>query len=102
MMLIPPESDGGDRIVDLAELVGRKVVLDTEGPLIYLGTLERVTREGFWLERADIRDRNEGHDTKEEYICAAQKLGIRENRQRIFVFANVVVSISALDDVIGT
>lgn len=97
-----PASNGGDRSKELAELVGRKVVLDTSGPLIYLGTLERITSEGFWLAAADIRDRNEGHDTKEEYICEAQKLGIRENRRRIFVFAQVVVSISALDDVIGT
>lgn len=102
MTVIPLEPGGGNGPSELAALVGRKVVLDTAGPLIYLGTLERVTREGFWLERADIRDRNEGHDTKEEYICAAQKLGIRENRRRIFVFAGVVVSLSALDDVIGT
>ena len=29
------------------EFVGQTVVLDTAGPLVYLGTLEGVTDEGF-------------------------------------------------------
>ncbi len=82
-------------------LVGRNVVLDTAGPITYLGRLVEIRPEGFWLADADIRDRSEGHHTKEQYICEVRLQGIRANRRRVFVFAHVVISVSALDDVIA-
>lgn len=81
--------------------MGRVVVLDTAGPITYLGTLQEIRPDGFWLEDADIRDGAEGHDTKEQYICKARNRGIRANRGRIFVFAHVVISISELDDIVA-
>ncbi|HVP11360.1 MAG TPA: hypothetical protein VMV94_09275 [Phycisphaerae bacterium] len=87
--------------LSITELIGKEVVLDTAGPVTYLGTLKAVCEEGFWLENADYRDRVEGHATKERYICEARERGIRPNRQRLFVFAHVVISISSLEDVIG-
>jgi hypothetical protein len=94
---VPPAAASTE---DVRGLLGRRVVLDTAGPLTYLGTLVGVRPDGFWLEGADIRDRNEGHVTKERYIFEAREEGIRANRRRIFVFTHVVVSMSALDDVI--
>lgn len=84
----------------LARFIGRDVVLDTTGPTTYLGTLREICADGFWLEDADIRDRTEGHVTKERYVCEARKLGINVNRKRIFVFREIVNSCSALEDVI--
>ncbi|MFH1416927.1 MAG: hypothetical protein ABII12_01385 [Planctomycetota bacterium] len=84
----------------LSELIGRQVVLDTAGTVTYLGTLTEVCPDGFWLENADFRDRVEGTVTKERYVCEARERGFRPNRDRIFVFRHVVVSISALDDVV--
>jgi hypothetical protein len=75
------------------------VVLDSAGPITWVGTLVDIRPDGFWLESADLRDQTEGHDTKEAYICEARTHGIRPNRRRIFVFSNVVVSISALEDI---
>jgi len=86
----------------IEELVGFEVVLDTAGPVTYLGTLSEVCPDGFWLTDADIRDRTEGHVSKERYICEAKDGGIRANRRRIFVFRDVVLSCSALDDVVIT
>ena len=82
------------------EVVGRKVILDTAGPITFLGTLVELRPDGLWLEEADIRDRNEGHVSKERYACEAKLSGIRANRQRIFVAMSVVISASALDDVV--
>ena len=84
----------------IEELVGFDVVLDTAGPVTYLGTLTEICPDGFWLTDADIRDRTEGHVSKERYVCEAKDNGIRANRRRIFVFRDVVVSCSALDDVV--
>ncbi len=84
----------------LEALVGRRIVVDTAGPVTFLGTLAEVRHDGLWLEDADLRDRSEGHDTKESYICAAIMDGIRANRRRIFVKDHVVISVSCLDDVV--
>ena len=77
-------------------MIGRKVILDTAGPIMFLGTLVELKKDGVWLERADIRDRNEGHVSKERYACEARENGIRANRRRIFVGMNVIISASAL------
>lgn len=82
-------------------LIGRQVVMDTAESITFLGTLREIDAEGFWLENADIRDRNEGHQTKEHYVCEARMNGIRPNRQKIYVFARRVISISALEDVVA-
>lgn len=84
----------------LSGLVGRTVVLDTAGSIIFLGTLLESRPDGFWLETADLRDKAEGHVSKERYICEAKENGVVSNRRRLFVFRHIVVSISALEDVV--
>jgi hypothetical protein len=84
----------------IQSFIGRFVVLDTAGPTVYLGRLVEIAHDGFILEDADIRDRDEGHVSKEKYVCDAKTHGIQPNRHRIFVFRGVVISVSLLDDVI--
>lgn len=84
----------------LREFIGKAVVLDTEGPIVYLGILREIKPDGFWLEGVDLRDGREGHVSKERYICEAREHGIKPNRSRVFVFSRVVISASALDDVV--
>jgi len=90
-----------DAAHSLDSLIGRQVVLDTAGTVVYLGTLEEVRPDGFWLREADLSDRREGHATKELYIHDARRAGINPNRRRVFVFSHIVNSISALDDVVA-
>lgn len=91
----PPSLDG---------LLGRRVVLDTAGPLIYLGLLEHHDDRGYWLRDADVHDRNDGHSTKEMYVNQAHELektgAVNINRRRVFVERHAIMSISALDDVV--
>ena len=86
--------------MELTHLIGNRVVLDTDGSILYLGTLEALTSEGFWLTEADVHDRGEGHMNKELYVIEAKKQGICANRQRVLVMRSVVMSISALDDIV--
>lgn len=86
---------------NLETLVGCEVVLDTAGPLVYLGRLTSVTESGFWLEQADLHNVDEGHATREQYIAESARDGIRVNRGRVFVLRNTVASISALADVVA-
>ncbi|MHC4445382.1 MAG: hypothetical protein ACYTF1_07795 [Planctomycetota bacterium] len=83
----------------LDELVGCEVVLDSAGPMVYLGRLASYDAEGFSLENADVHSRAEGHAPREQYIAESRRHGIRPNRARVYVFRHTVISISALSDV---
>ena len=82
-------------------LIGRQVVLDTAGSVIFLGTLRSVEPDGFWLDEADVHDCDDGHATKELYVCEAQQYGVRANRKSLFVYRSAVISFSGLADVVG-
>jgi len=76
------------------------VVLDTGGPIVYLGTLTHVDEAGFVLENADVHDTRDGHAIKEVYINGVSIHGISPNRRRVLVMPSAVMSISKLDDVV--
>lgn len=84
----------------LAPLVGKDVVLDTRGPLVYLGRLEGADGYCFTLADVDVHDMQDGHTPKEKYILDARKFGIKKNRTRVLVRRDEVVSLSLLEDVI--
>jgi hypothetical protein len=96
-------AEGTDNSLD--RFVGHCVVLDTQGPLVYLGLLESYDERGYWLLQADVHDRSEGHSTNEKYIHDARVLeregGRVINRRRVFVERVAIVSISALEDVLA-
>ena len=91
--------------ISLDSYLNRRVVLDTQGPLTYIGLLEAYDDRGYWLAEADVHDRHDGHSTKEAYISQVrelEKVGSRNvNRRRVFVERHCVVSVSALDDVVA-
>jgi hypothetical protein len=84
--------------------VDQRVVLDTSGPMIYIGVLEAADERGYWLIDADVHDRSDGHSTKEEYVSESLDLArgdaVRINRKRVFVERHSVISVSALEDVV--
>jgi len=84
----------------LDDLIGCEVVLDTAGPIVYMGRLKSFNEYGFWLEDADLHNASEGHATREQYIAESARYGIRVNRRVIFVLRSAVYSISALSDVV--
>jgi len=85
---------------DLARLLDRTVVLDTAGPIVYLGVLKEVSEVGFWLEHADVHDCRDGHASKELYLIEARRDGVTPNRRRVFVMGSTVLSVSALDELV--
>lgn len=87
-------------IEDLQSLLDRTVVLDTAGPIVYLGVLKGVSAAGFWLEGVDVHDCREGHASKEVYLFESRRDGVTPNRLRVFVMASTVLSVSALDDLV--
>lgn len=82
------------------EFHGEMVVLDTGGPIVYLGRLQDVTDMGFILEDADVHDCRDGHATKETYVSEAGRTGVSVNRRKVIVMQSAVMSVSKLADVV--
>jgi hypothetical protein len=78
---------------------GKIVVLDTQGPLIYIGTLDQVTAPFVVLSEADVHDSNDSRATKDLYLVETRDLGVRTNRKRVLVTLAQIASISLLEDV---
>lgn len=83
----------------LESLLGHEIVMDTAGPIVYLGRLISCEQDGFWLEDADVHNGEDGHAPREQYIAESRRDGIRPNRKRVFVFRHTVISVSDLADV---
>ena len=82
------------------DLVGQVVVVDTDGPVVYLGRLVE-SGEGFLLlEDVDVHNVGDSTTSRERYIIEAKKLGVRANRKRARVSLERVVGVSRLEDVI--
>jgi len=88
-------------VLDLQSLIHHPVVLDTFGPVVYLGTLAEVTESGVWLTDADVHDCRDGHATRELYVLDAARDGISPNRKRVYVLRSGVASVSRLDEVVS-
>ena len=95
-------SPAGEPTLD--EFLNRRVVLDTAGPLVFIGQLEAWNDRGYWLANADVHDCTDGHASKEEYVSVARTMdeqNVRHvNRRRVFVERRTIVCVSALDDVV--
>lgn len=86
---------------NLDEMLGQLVVLDTNGPIFYLGRLIHVDDRVMVLADADLHNASEGHATREQYIAESARDGIRVNRRRVFVLRPAVYSVSLLEDVVA-
>ena len=80
-------------------LLGKIVVLDTQGPLIYIGMLSQVSGPFVVLVEADVHDSNDSRATKDLYLVETRDLGVRVNRKRVVVMLTQVASASLLEDV---
>lgn len=84
----------------MEDMLEKQVVLDTQTPIVYIGTLRDVNDSAFTLEEVDMHDCRDGHAQKEEYLAKSRDAGVTVNRRRIIVMKHFVVSISLLSDVV--
>lgn len=82
------------------ELVGELVVVDTDGPVLYLGRLAAVGEESLTLEDVDVHNLGDSATGRDKYVIEARRLGVRPNRRRAEVRLERVVGLSRLEDVL--
>jgi len=94
------DSDASKRLESLGDLVGERVVVDTDTTKLVVGTLEKAGAHFIALSDADVHDMRDSSVTSEVYTLEAYKYGVRANRRRVFVRTDRVVCVSRLGDVI--
>lgn len=85
---------------ELDSLVGQQVVLDVDGPFIYIGTLQAIDANSVTLVEADAHDLRETSTTTDQYLIDTRKHGIRVNRRRVVVLCRRIISVSPLEAVV--
>jgi hypothetical protein len=86
-------------MVMLAEMIGQKVVIDTRGTYVCLGTLTRMDDRFVELKDADIHDLRDTDTSRENYVAESQATGIKRNRRRALVVREEIIAIARLADV---
>lgn len=85
---------------ELVGCLGKAVVVDTNGTLIYIGTLARWGDHFVELRDADVHDLSRGLSTRDAYALAALKHGVQKNRRSVLIRKEAIRSLSPLEDVI--
>jgi len=93
-------SDKHKLSAEIAALVGKQIVVDTDSSYIYVGTLESAGEDYLALSNVDVHDTKDSKTTKEQYAHETRKLGSRSNRKLTYVRLTRVLSISKLDDIL--
>lgn len=83
----------------LEEFLNDKVVIDLKSPFVCLGTLSRIEAHFLELKGADLHDLRDTDTSRENYVAASVRTGIKRNRKKVVLFREDVVAISRLADV---
>ena len=81
---------------DKGELHGMTVVVDTHGPVLYVGRCDTETEQGIALLDADRHE--EGEVSKAAYLEKARKFGVFAKHRTLFVPRAEIASIRKLGD----
>ncbi len=84
----------------LQEYLNQDVVIDLRGPFVCLGTLAGVDELYLQLRDADFHDLRDTHSSRENYVIAVKKTGVKRNRKHVLVMRSEVVAIGRLKDVV--
>lgn len=81
-----------------AELHGITVVVETTGPLTYVGRYDSQDERGVLMLDVGVHDAAAGGGSRDEYVRKSAKFGIRTEHKRLVVPADQVVRITKLGD----
>ena len=79
--------------------IGQTVILDTQGPLLYIGTLEHASAGFLVLIDADVHHAGDSRSTREFYLAQAHDVGVHVNRARVLIARPQIASVSLLSAV---
>ncbi len=84
----------------IEEYIGQKVVIDLKSEYVCLGTLLRVDEHFLEIKNADLHDLRDTDTSRENYVIASVKTGVKRNRKKLMLFRSDLVGISLLEDIV--
>jgi len=84
---------------DKGELHGVTVVVDTDGPEVFVGRCHEVRPDGVLLLDADVHNAAAGTASKQEWVRRAAAYGVWAKHKSLLVPSERVASIQRLGDV---
>src|SRR5947208_13867717 len=80
----------------LDEFIGQEIVIDLRSPYVCLGTLIKVDEHFLELRNADLHDLRDTETTRENYVAASLRTGIKRNRKRVLLMRSDMLAVSRL------
>ena len=84
----------------IEEFLNQKVVVDLRSEYVCMGTLKAIDPHFLELKNADLHDLRDTDSTRENYVVASVKTGIKRNRKRLLVSRAEVLGVARLSDVV--
>jgi small nuclear ribonucleoprotein (snRNP)-like protein len=84
----------------IEEFLNQKVVVDLRSEFVCMGTLKTIDSHFLELKNADLHDLRDTDTTRENYVEATVRTGIKRNRKRVILWRDEIVAISPLADVV--
>ncbi len=84
---------------DRGELHGITVVVDTNGPCIYIGRCDTETPHGILLLDVDVHEDGDKGVSKEDFVKRSARLGHWKKHDRFLVPKDQVTSVRKLGDI---
>lgn len=72
------------------------MVVETTGPLLYVGRFDREDQEGVYLIGASIFDPGATDQTREDFLARTVKFGVRVDRPHLIVPPGAIKGITPL------
>ena len=73
--------------------LNQKVVIDLKSEYVCLGTLKGIDTHFLELKNADFHDLRDTDSTRESYVDASVRTGIKRNRKRLYLSREEIVAI---------
>lgn len=87
---------------DRGELHGITVVVETDGPELFVGRCDQVTADGVVLLDADVHRQGESEGSREEYLERASRFGVWGRIRHLVVARDRVTGIRRLGELEGS
>jgi len=84
----------------LEQFIDQRIVIDCRSEYVCLGTLKRFDDHFIELKNADLHDLRDTDTSRENYVAASVKTGIKRNRKRVIISRHDIVAISKLEEVV--
>ena len=82
-----------------SELHGITVVVDTNGPRVFVGRCDDMDEQAVVLLDADVHEDGQGGRSKEDYVKQAARFGVWKKHAMVTIPTAEVVSVRRLGDV---